>query len=851
MAPHNRASACTFDSFQETGITTTDKFTGTDGRVRPIDELHHTKFQAPGTDYESTDHASYSEKRVSICDERELEGGDAFGTPDDQRTQDSTTYTLPCDDSHKTKKEKPKKVSTRRRRWALYYLLRFHVPSLVVTLFLMVLYCRSWIWHAPGPSNEMRNALQFAAKIHEGLIIMSLTNIVLHRLRFLLLQGQGVPLGLLSSPFQLATPLYFMTLEFWGAVGASLNGVAGISTVLLVGVSLILAMAIGPFSAIVMLPSDGLWNVPRSYPGMAEYLDPSNDTTTLFGGLIENLNVTQHALSFVAALSPQDLYPTVLGPGLGVTWSCPDQPMLGKDSYGCRSIFNLYFSNIIKKIPELVVSAWTLSIDRGLPSYEDYVQWMATANMTQGEFQSVGTVWFAWKDYAVAKDANADMAMATTPAILTSMASYLAYDRMHSIFPDSVDDVYQRLEYSTRNGTFIPMKQPAVITQCARAEGYSWNNFTAGAQVRFANGLFPGFDLTVDDTMVELVRNCSHRQKDGCLTYVDIQEHVPHPISTAVFVVNTLYDRYANVTGAILVQVCVVSARWAEAEVWAGFMDQENSQEDWGTLTQDPVALINATEHVEAAEIIRIDAGWMNGLDRAPYIYDTNSEMLSPTALSHYDYFAAYCGTSVGQIPGGVSLMIASALANVQCAFTPCFTPTSTSRVVSAGTDFSVYNFTRLRTNEEAEAAGGDDVHVRISYFIHTYGYGVRDSWLTAVGIAVLLFHAALVLVHVGLILGGGYWTSDAWGSLGELVALALRSAPPSGLANATAGVSKAETWQLIAVVRERVAENRLEFVLSERGARRRRDGDVEKGAGGEEGAHGEFAVPISDKKYG
>ncbi|KAK4222759.1 hypothetical protein QBC38DRAFT_460052 [Podospora fimiseda] len=119
-----------------------------------------------------------------------------------------TTTRSTTDEKPRANTESPKIVLSRRRRWGLYYVLRFHVPSLIISIFLSALYSQNWIWHAPGPSEEMLNALKFAAKIHEGLIILSLTNILLHRLRYLLLHDQGVPLGLLSSPFQLSAPLW-------------------------------------------------------------------------------------------------------------------------------------------------------------------------------------------------------------------------------------------------------------------------------------------------------------------------------------------------------------------------------------------------------------------------------------------------------------------------------------------------------------------------------------------------------------------------------------------------------------------------------------------------------------------
>ncbi|OIW33164.1 hypothetical protein CONLIGDRAFT_676968 [Coniochaeta ligniaria NRRL 30616] len=849
MAHSHRMSVCTIDSFHKTGIVSASEPLGDSKHAHQQDSIQ----QQLEKDCKAADGASCCEKGDPRCSEKELGEGDDPGTPDDRDTQDSTTYYTLTEDGGKARGEKPKKVSTRRRRWALYYVLRYHVPSLVITLFLMVLYCRNWLWTAPGPSPEMRNALQFAAKIHETLIIMSLTNIVLHRLRFLLLQGQGVPLGLLSSPFQLASPLYFMTGQFWGAARSSLTGLTGVFTILLVVVSMVLAMAIGPFSAIVMLPNYGFWSVSANYPGMSTILDPNNNTITMTddnGGLTQNTTMTGRISEFVIGISLEELYPMTLGPELGITWECPMQPIPSKTAYGCLNMFTMYFSDIIKVTPDIVSNAQMDSlslIQNGsdpFPYYNDFIYTMARGNISQGDLLCDGTVWMAWGDTRTFDDddlqANTAFGMATTPSFLAEQVLAAEWAAIEDMNIDSLRKLIQKIEFSTSFGTPVPVKQPAVMTQCSYVSGYTPDNFTAGAQFHFVPAMFPRFTLTADEGLVALVKQCADTGKDGCLTFVDVQHLVPWPISTGVLAVTALYDHEGNLWPTVVIQACLTSARWAEAENWGmGAYSDKGGHRIWGELRQDPVAMVNGTEHVAAGAIVRVDAGWMNGLDTSPSnAYSTSAEMDSPAALSNYDYLAA----TAGGVPAIVSLMVASALAAAQCAFTPCSVQESQTHF-----DPSVYNFTRLRD----AAAGGDAVTVKTSYFVFTYGYGINNSWLTAVGIAVLLLHALLVLCHVGLILGWGFWTSDAWGSLGEMVALALRSAPPGELVNATAGVARMETWRLVAVVRERVAAGRLELVLSERGGG---DGDVEMGTAGrrEDGAQGgDLAVPRSDKKYG
>jgi hypothetical protein len=70
-------------------------------------------------------------------------------------------------------------------------------------------------WQAPGPNtNSVLGALQFAAKVHESLIGVSLCTMVLYHIRNGLLGAHVVPLGPLGSGFQLNSVAYVFSAEF-------------------------------------------------------------------------------------------------------------------------------------------------------------------------------------------------------------------------------------------------------------------------------------------------------------------------------------------------------------------------------------------------------------------------------------------------------------------------------------------------------------------------------------------------------------------------------------------------------------------------------------------------------------
>ncbi|KAK4222758.1 hypothetical protein QBC38DRAFT_460051 [Podospora fimiseda] len=133
-----------------------------------------------------------------------------------------------------------------------------------------------------------------------------------------------------------------------------------------------------------------------------------------------------------------------------------------------------------------------------------------------------------------------------------------------------------------------------------------------------------------------------------------------------------------------------------------------------------------------------------------------------------------------------ISLMLAFGLSKAHCDFgsSTCFLEE----------DYDVeYNFTKARTQQEAIDLG-EEIRIKTTFWIWTYGYGLRGCWLKAVELAVLRFHGLLVVIQVGLILGRGSWTSNARSSMGEIVGLALSCTPPRVLNNATAGISKMST---------------------------------------------------------
>lgn len=220
-------------------------------------------------------------------------GDDDYGIPTpsirDQPTLglDQSTETLIKDPSKSDKQsywksfrgpERPKRVC-KTGVWAvLRHLAFFHILPIGITLALLGLYVRKIRWG--NLTEEQLNFLQFASKAHEILILVSLTDILLQRICYSLFhEDDGVPLGLLSAPFYLGSPLqYFFSWEFWAGLlqpGAKAKRARSWMTGTVIIVTIILSVAAAPLSAIVMIPREGWWQV-------YEPFDDRSSRTTYF-----------------------------------------------------------------------------------------------------------------------------------------------------------------------------------------------------------------------------------------------------------------------------------------------------------------------------------------------------------------------------------------------------------------------------------------------------------------------------------------------------------------------------------------------------------------------------------------
>lgn len=106
-----------------------------------------------------------------------------------------------------------------------------------------------------------------------------------------------------------------------------------------------------------------------------------------------------------------------------------------------------------------------------------------------------------------------------------------------------------------------------------------------------------------------------------------------------------------------------------------------------------------------------------------------------------------------------------------------------------------------------------DTKYTEILISVKRYGYGYGMNAITMrLAAAVLLLHVLVAVIHTAIVVYNG-WHSNAWGSLGDVIALALSSKPAEQFHGASAGMTTKEVWDETVRVRKKPGD-RMELVM-------------------------------------
>ncbi|KAG8672029.1 hypothetical protein FPOAC2_05398 [Fusarium poae] len=679
--------------------------------------------------------------------------------------------------------ESPKKVCENGIWAVIRHLALFHIPPIGITLALLGLYVHKIRWG--DLTEEQLNFLQFAAKAHEILILVSLTDILLQRICYsLLCEDEGVPLGLLSSPFQLGSPLqYFFSWELWACLvqpGVKPKKTPSWTTGIVIIVTVLLSIAAAPLSAIVMIPREGWWQV---------FYTPDDDL--------------KHNSYFKSDIYPNDLGKTKT-----------DRYLIQPESNS-----SLYLPE--SSLPPILSD---------IPSANREINLPRLSNITYTNYESLFASNRVISLTQAVPGAELDLAVATTPMDTLSVKARSVWDTRDEEPKDLLIKSYWR---TLKSPSPRKWKQPLVAVECA------WNQ-TSGSESYFS---FPSAMSTDEVTMTfeddpqfkDLVTRARKMPKNK---FPDVRHRawapsdkanklvsanflllaeVPEYFDNGTFKTYEYSDRTETSLG---IYFCRVYARWAEVDFWVerGKSDLVQSQFDHSLFDIYNLLGNSATEY----EPIKMHTEWLDAVGRRRNetgqvvaeqgsIWD-NAIDITNDIRSRISYATAEESKTFLQLALGVHL--ADILSRM-------------------GPDFYDRKGLRPPDGDDGNPPGPSDYIVEQNLFLGGYGYSIESSNTIPLALGILLLHVAIVLVHAFIIIFFRHrWLSSCWASFGQVLVLALRS-EKHDLGNVGGGVDSSQTWSTSATVRVVGDGGRLEMVLNNAG---NSDGLIQGGGYKEEG---------------
>lgn len=157
----------------------------------------------------------------------------------------------------------PIKIAIRRNRLIALSRSLIHVVPVGIAIYEIIL---NWNTFYVGTRTYSPVMYQLMAKVHEIMMQASIATFILSFVRRKLALGEDIPFGLLFSGLQVSQISYLWSMEFWG----SLSGSYGrrfrmIGLFALIFLSIVLASACGPSSAVLLIPRLEYWPAGRTH----------------------------------------------------------------------------------------------------------------------------------------------------------------------------------------------------------------------------------------------------------------------------------------------------------------------------------------------------------------------------------------------------------------------------------------------------------------------------------------------------------------------------------------------------------------------------------------------------------
>ncbi|KAI0805336.1 hypothetical protein GGR55DRAFT_656437 [Xylaria sp. FL0064] len=706
-------------------------------------------------DFQQT-HAHYDMEDTSVF----REGGQDLSTvrlTSTQQTSDDDSIDLrnnvPSRDSAEAPSlpQRRKTIQSSSAGPAIKQFLVFQFPALASTTALLILYLKNVSWN---PTSDQLGALLVAAKVHETLIIASLFDIVMYHIRRGLLGYRGIPYGFLTAPFQLTSPLYLLTSEFWSCLRTATTHSALLA--LLVVVSFVLAALAGASSGIVIIPKLG-W---RAFPQSMEEIWRSSGSAVP--------GIAGYAIAPSASVFPSNIDLSI------VPESCINASSRAGSSSRCP-----YY--------DLTDSSAALYTNFG-----DIGNWPDTVNLTISNMDLRTINHFS--DFLYGQ-----LTVTTTP--LSFVETILFLGSIDWKFSQN-DPVKIVADFRDANGNAMAMKQPRVISQCSdTAESVQGQDTDSPYyDFRILRFFYPQFNFTVPKAVFQDALDSKIH-----LGFIDVNEYLPDSINTSVafWTRETLQDEDLS--------ICLIDAHWVATDNWIFPFDAGSKIQHSLIIDTNQTTTYGNVSSV-GDDLIRIDPAWGNLLNQP--LHSNAPVPIASNATSVFDLLAQYLNSGSGgtynHLASGLIIFLANALATVP--------NSQARRVEwhSEGPWRPDPNYYQDEQVPFKQIEDLDD-YALLSAGVYENVYSYSFSEITTILSWVVLFsHYLVVLAHLIVFYVHGGRTSKRWGRLGEVMCLAMNSRPTDLLTNTSVGIRGSKIWGLNATVREVGAEGKVELVLKD-----------------------------------
>lgn len=661
--------------------------------------------------------------------------------------------------------EPSKVVCSGRKKSALRRFALIHLPSITITLVLLSFYTSNLQW--AEPTNEQLNALQFAAKAHEASVLVSLTDILLHRICYGLIEDGGIPLGFISSPFHLGSPIqYLVSWELWGvllkpAANRLLHQMTGILIILIS----LLAISLGPLSAIIMIPRQG-WS----------FFDSDWNTWCVNGLAFETNLDSRHA------------------------WNA-----LGTIQLGSKSSPTLLLENFVPLIHHIISRP---ERDYGYGTTDVFL-----GNITHSAFYFYNLEWRYISLFADFAPTQPDVLItATCPMDLVAMS---LHNYVCSFQSNTTEWLVRSAQKRADSPDLLKWKQPSVSVSCS------------DAQMDKGTAAFKFNSKVLNDTISLNVKNTSPLKElnevetpPGPVSYrfLNINHITSQPISASILFATRVNESMQLHEGSnptwnpvnpsvLRLSLCIISAHWVQADIW--IEKKANVIQSHLDLPIDD-GFERSNGSLSRGDLIRMGDGWFTGID-FPDITPSNSA---------YQQILRFCGDNHGFfencLPMSLAAHLADALSGSHSRGVDSCDSQNEQKVKSFHDRLAPYSaYTEAVPINEKDPHNVTIIHNTV--YNKPFMYNFLNSRAIPCAFAILILHIIIVLVHIATILLSSHpWHSSSWGSVGQMLILALRSTSPSSLGKVGGGVESSQTWTATARVRAVGENQQLEIVLGD-----------------------------------